>query len=49
MSSGRLDDYILSYLLLLKIVILYISQKQLPRKMKMRLLIIECAGYILWQ
>ena len=25
------------------------SQKQLPRKMKSRLVIIECAGYIFWQ
>ena len=25
------------------------SQKQLPRKMKSRLVILECAGYILWQ
>ena len=28
---------------------LYFSQKQLPRKMKSRLVIIACAGYILWQ
>ena len=27
----------------------YFSQKQLPRKMKSCLLIIECAGYINWQ
>ena len=34
-----------------KIVILYISQKQLPREMKSRLVITftECVGYILWQ
>ena len=25
------------------------SSKQLPRKMKTRLVIIECAGYIFWQ
>ena len=28
---------------------LYFSQKQLPRKMKSRLVITECAGYIFWQ
>ena len=28
---------------------LYFSQKQLPRKMMSRLVIIECAGYIFWQ
>ena len=27
----------------------YTSQKKLPRKMKSRLVIIECAGYICWQ
>ena len=27
----------------------YFSQKQLPRKMKLRLVIIDCAGYIFWQ
>ena len=27
---------------------LYLSQKQLPRKMKSRLVIIEYAGYIFW-
>ena len=27
---------------------IYISQKQLPRKMKLRLVIIVCAGYIFW-
>ena len=31
------------------LLLLYISQKQLPRKMKSRLVIIECAGYIFWQ
>ena len=30
-------------------ILLYFSQKQLPRKMKSRLLIIKCAGYISWQ
>ena len=30
-------------------VILSFSQKQTPRKMKLRLVIIECAGYIFWQ
>ena len=30
-------------------IFLYVSQKQLPRKMKTRLVIIECAGYTLWQ
>ena len=25
------------------------SQKQLPSKLKLRLVIIECAGYIIWQ
>ena len=29
--------------------ILYFSQKQLPRKMKSRLVIRKCAGYIFWQ
>ena len=29
--------------------ILYFSQKQLPREMESRLVIIECAGYIFWQ
>ena len=28
---------------------LHFSQKQLPRKMKLRLVIIVCAGYIFWQ
>ena len=28
---------------------IYVSQKQVPRKMKTRLVIIECAGYTLWQ
>ena len=28
---------------------LYCLQKQLPRKMKSRLVIEECAGYIFWQ
>ena len=31
------------------IALLYFSQKQLPRKMKARLVIIQCAGYIFWQ
>ena len=31
------------------VIILYSSQKQLPRKMKSRLVIIECAGYIFGQ
>ena len=30
-------------------IILFFSQKQLPRKMKSRLVIIECADYIFWQ
>ena len=29
--------------------LLYISQKQLPRKMKSRFVIIVCAAYIFWQ
>ena len=29
--------------------LLYCSQKQLPSKMKSRLVIIRCAGYIFWQ
>ena len=28
---------------------LYLSQKQLPRKMKLRFVIIDCVGYIFWQ
>ena len=28
---------------------LYFSQKQMPREMEPRLVILECAGYILWQ
>ena len=28
---------------------IYFSQKQLPRKMKSRLVIIDCAGYNFWQ
>ena len=28
--------------------VLYLSQKQLPRKLKTRLVIIECARYIFW-
>ena len=31
------------------IMCIYFPQKQLPRKMKSRLVIIECAGCILWQ
>ena len=30
-------------------MILYISQKQLRRKLKSRLVIVACAGYIFWQ
>ena len=30
-------------------LVLYDSQKQLPHKVKVRLIIIECAGYIFWQ
>ena len=33
----------------LYIYAVYFSQKQLPCKIKPRLVIIECAGYILWQ
>ena len=33
----------------LSIFLLYFSQKQLPRKMKSRLVITKCAGYIFWQ
>ena len=29
--------------------IVYFSQKQLPREMEPRLVIIVCAGYIFWQ
>ena len=29
--------------------ILFFSQRQLPHKMKSRLVMIECAGYIFWQ
>ena len=28
---------------------IYLSQKQLPREMESRLIIIVCAGYIFWQ
>ena len=28
---------------------IYFSQKQLPCKIKLRLVIVECAGYIFWQ
>ena len=31
------------------IPLLYFSQKQLPRKMKLCLVIIVCKGYIFWQ
>ena len=36
-----------SKLLAMIIYIVYFSQKQLPSKIKSRLVIIECAGYIL--
>ena len=29
--------------------VVFFSQKQLPRKMKSRLVIIVCAGYTFWQ
>ena len=41
-KSLRYDDY-LSFEMQL-----YFSQKQLPGKMKSRLVILECAGYIFW-
>ena len=31
------------------VVVVHFSQKQLPRKTKTRLVILECAGYIIWQ
>ena len=37
------------YIEKLYMLLLYSSQKQLPHKMKSRLVIIECAGYIFWQ
>ena len=30
-------------------ILLYFSQKQLPRETKTRLVITKCAGYIFWQ
>ena len=46
--SSRIANKVIN-IVLVNLIILYFSQKQLPRKLKTRLVIIECAGYIFWQ
>ena len=47
-TPGHLDS-IRSFDRLIQPIIIYLSQKQMPRIMKSRLVIIECADNIFWQ
>ena len=48
-GSGNVVVSMVCFLIYSSQAMIYFSQKQLPRKMKSRLVIIMCAGYIFWQ